>query len=74
MEHFFNNPFIVPISAFVMVIVIVAISSFRKMREKELLAHQELRMKEMEHERKLKEMEIEKAKIELEKARVGKSS
>jgi len=28
----------------------------------------------MEHERKMKEMEIEKAKLELEKARVGKST
>jgi hypothetical protein len=52
-----------------MVIIVVAMINFRKMREKELVAHQELRLREMEHERKLKEMEIEKAKLELEKAR-----
>jgi hypothetical protein len=36
-------------------------------------AHQELRMREMEHERRIKEMEIEKAKIELERMKVGKT-
>jgi hypothetical protein len=39
------------------------------MREKELQAHQDLRLREMEHERKMKEMEIEKSKLELDKAR-----
>ncbi len=29
----------------------------------QIQAHQELRLREMEHERKLKEMEIEKAKV-----------
>jgi hypothetical protein len=57
-----------------MVIIIVAIVHFGKMREKELQAHQELRLREMEHERKLKEMEIEKARIELEKARLSKGT
>ncbi|MGH9398491.1 MAG: hypothetical protein ACRD18_16785 [Terriglobia bacterium] len=68
----FDNPgVLVPLGAFVCAIIIVAISAVRKMREKELVAHQELRAREMEHERRLKELEIEKAKIELEKARVG---
>jgi hypothetical protein len=44
------------------------------MRERELQAHQELRVREMEHERKMKEMDIEKAKIDLEKARMGKGA
>jgi hypothetical protein len=70
---FLLNPFIIPLGAFLMVILIVAIVQFSKMREKELQAHQELRLREMEHERKLKEMEIEKAKLELERARTGKS-
>jgi hypothetical protein len=69
-----HNPFVVPLGAFVMVILIVAITHFARMREKELQAHQELRRHEMEHERKLKEMEIEKAKIELEKARLSKGA
>jgi hypothetical protein len=71
---FLVNPLIIPVAAFVMVIAIVAVTQFAKMREKELQAHQELRRQEMEHERKLKEMEIEKARIELEKARASKGS
>jgi len=69
-----HNLPLIPLGAFLMVIIIVAIVHFGKMREKELQAHQELRLHEMEHERKLKEMEIEKAKIELEKARVSKGT
>ena len=60
----------IPLGAFVMVVLIVAITSMKKMRERELEAHQVLRTQEMEHERKLKEMELEKARLELEKARV----
>jgi len=67
------SPFVVPLGVFVMVVLIVGINSMRKMREKELTAHQQLRTQEMEHERKLKELEIEKAKIELEKARATKA-
>lgn len=70
----FHNPLLIPLGAFVMVIIIVAIVNMAKMREKELAAHQELRQREMEHDRKMKEMEIEKAKIELEKARLGKNT
>ena len=73
MESILNNPFIIPLGAFLMVIFIVGIVSMRRMREHELQAHQELRIREMEHERKLKEMEIEKARLELEKARAGKN-
>jgi uncharacterized membrane protein len=70
----FHSGLIVPLGAFLMVIIIVAIVHMSKMREKELQAHQALRAQEMEHERKMKELEIEKARIELEKTRVGKSS
>jgi hypothetical protein len=70
----FDNPgVIVPLGAFLMVIIIIAIKGVRAMREKELQAHQELRAREMEHERRLKELEIEKAKIELEKTRMSES-
>ncbi len=64
-----NPGIIVPLGAFLMVIIIVAVVNYRGMREKELLAHQDLRLREMEHERKLKEMEIEKTKLELEKGK-----
>jgi len=74
MERILDNPFIIPLGAFVMVIFIVAITSMRRMRERELQAHQDLRSREMEHERKLKEMELEKARLELERAKVGKTS
>ncbi|HEV2500606.1 MAG TPA: hypothetical protein VGY31_13600, partial [Terriglobia bacterium] len=60
--------------AFLMVIILVAIKGVRTMREKELQAHQELRAREMEHERRLKELEIEKAKLEIEKTRMGKTA
>jgi hypothetical protein len=74
MENILNNPgTIIPLGAFVMVIFIIAITSMRKMRQRELDAHQELRIREMEHERKLKELEIEKARLELEKAKAGKN-
>lgn len=66
----FSDPgIVIPLGAFVMAIVIVAITQMRKMRERELDAHQALRKEEMEHERKIKELEIEKAKLELEKAK-----
>jgi hypothetical protein len=61
-----NPGILVPLGAFLMVVIIVAIASFRKMRERELQAHQDLRLREMDHERRLKEMEIERLKLELE--------
>jgi hypothetical protein len=67
------SPFVVPLGAFGMVVLIVAIASMKKMREKELEAHQQLRTQEMEHERKMKELDIERAKLELEKARTTKN-
>ena len=74
MESVLNNPILIPLGGMLMAIFIVAIVSMRKMRERELQAHQELRIREMEHERTLKEMEIEKAKLELEKAKAAKSA
>jgi Na+/melibiose symporter-like transporter len=70
---FWNNPLIIPLAAFLMVVIIVAIGTYKKTRERELLTHQELRLREMEHERKMKELEIEKLRLELEKARTSKS-
>lgn len=67
------SPFIVPLGAFAMVVLIVAIANMKKMREKELEAHHQLRTQEMEHERRMKELEVEKAKVELEKTRAGKT-
>lgn len=63
----------VPLGAFAMTIIIVAIVVFGRMRERELRAHQELRLREMEHERRLKELEVERLKLEVESSarRVG---
>jgi hypothetical protein len=74
MEHVLFNPFIVPLGLFAMIILIVGITAMRKMRERELQAHYDLRIRELEHDQKMKELEIEKAKLELEKAKVNKSS
>jgi len=43
----------------VMIIAVVAITSWFKFREKELRSQQELRTREMEHLQKMKELEIE---------------
>lgn len=68
-------PFLIPIVGVtviaIMVVLIVSIVMSRKVRENELRVHQEMRTKEMEHERRLKELEIEKVRLEIEKARVG---
>jgi len=55
---------LVPLGGLAMAIIVVAIINFRKMRERELQAHGELRQREMEHERRLKELEIERLKLE----------
>ena len=52
----------------VMIIAVVAITSWFKFREKELRTQEELRIKEMAHLQKMKELEIE-----LEKARARSS-
>ena len=70
----FFNPLTIPIAAFLMVVVIVAITSFGKMRERELEAHREMRVREMEHERKMKELEVERAKLEVERTRQSKAA
>jgi len=62
----------VPLGAFAMTIIIVAVVVFGRMRERELRAHQELRVREMEHERHLKELEVERLKLEVEHARLGR--
>jgi uncharacterized protein HemX len=64
---------LIAISAILMPVLIVGIVFWYKARDRELQAHQELQMRQMEHERKMKEMEIEKAKIELERAKASRT-
>jgi hypothetical protein len=67
------SPIVIPLGFFAMVVLIVAIAVMKKMRDRELQAHQELRLREMDHERRLKELEIEKAKVEMEKVKSAPS-
>ena len=43
----------------VMIIAVVAIGGWFKLREKELRIQQEMRLKEIAHQEKMKEMELE---------------
>ncbi len=67
------NPYVVfpliPITGFLMVVGIVAIVFWYKAREKELQFHQDMRIREMEHQRRMKELELE-----LEKIKTGRAS
>jgi len=66
-------PIVGTIAGTLMVVAIVAIVFWFKGRERELAFHQDMRIREMEHQRKMKELEVE-----LEKAKVlqltGKSA
>jgi hypothetical protein len=68
MENFPIFPFLIPIAGIVfgtvMVVAIVGIVHWSKARDKELQYHQDLRIREMEHQTKMKQLEIdlEKAK------------
>ena len=49
-------------------VIIVGIVFWYKAREKELQYHQDLRIREMEHQRKMKELEIELEKTKAQRA------
>ena len=59
---------LIPIVAILMPVCIVGIVFWYKAREKELQFHQDLRIRDMEHQKKMKELEPE---IEKTKARQG---
>ena len=63
MEFLPFGPFMIPIAGMAMVVAIVGIVFWFKAREKELQFHQDMRLKEMEHQRKLKELELEVEKV-----------
>ena len=52
-------PSFIPIAAMGMVLAIVGIVFWFKTREKELQAHQDMRIREMDHQRRMKELELE---------------
>jgi len=61
--NFDINPLWIPIAGVVfgtaMIVAIVAIVHWFKARDKELQYHQDLRIREMEHQIKMKQLEIE---------------
>jgi hypothetical protein len=59
MEAFLQPDVLMPVSIVVIILGSVALTGFRKMREKELQYHQDLRIREMEHQEKMKQLEIE---------------
>ena len=67
------NPLLIPIVGTIfgtlMVVAIVGIVFSFKARDKELQYHQDLRLREMDHQVKMKQLEIE-----LEKAKAGNAS
>ncbi len=72
MEQFPVNPFMIPIvgtiGGIVMIIAIVAIVFWYKARQRELQVHQDMRIREMEHQRKMKELEWEMEKVKARQA------
>lgn len=56
-------PFLIPIAGMLMVVAVVGIIFWYKAREKELQFHQDLRMREMENQKRLKELELEIEKV-----------
>jgi hypothetical protein len=59
MEALLQPDVLMPVSIVVIILGTVALTGFRKMREKELQYHQDLRIREMEHQEKMKQLEIE---------------
>jgi hypothetical protein len=62
-----DSPVIIPLAAFVLAVIIVAIVHLMKIRDLEIDSLQRLRIEEMEHQRKMRELDLE-----LERVRQGK--
>ena len=59
MERLLQPTVLLPLSVVAICIGIVAINAVRRVRERQLQYHQDLRIREMEHQRKMKELEVE---------------
>jgi uncharacterized protein (DUF697 family) len=64
-------PIVGTIAGAVMSVAVVAITFWYKARTKELQFHQDLRVREMEHQVKMKELEVE---LEKAKARISQAA
>ena len=63
MEVYALLPLLIPFAGMLTAIVIVWAVVWHKAHEKELQFHQDLRLKEMEHQRRMKELELEVEKV-----------
>ena len=63
MHDIMNSPYAVPLGGLLVGAVWVGFTSWRKVRERELLQEGELRQKEMEHQLQLKAMDLELARL-----------
>ena len=63
MEIFALLPLLIPFAGMLTAIVVVWAVVWYKAHEKELQFHQDLRLKEMEHQRRMKELELEVEKV-----------
>jgi len=61
-----DSPTMIPLAAFALAVIIVAIVHLMKIRDLEIDSHQRLRIEEMEHQRKMRELDLE-----LERVRQG---
>lgn len=57
------SPFLIPLSVFGMVVLIVALSYLSKIHSLEVEVHQNLHAQEMEHKRKMQELDVELQRI-----------
>ena len=53
------SPTMIPVAIFLMVVIIVAITSVTRLREKEIAAQQKLHAAQLEHQRKMLELQAE---------------
>ena len=58
-----DSPFIIPLAGYALVVLIVAISQFTCLRDKETDTARRLQIEEMEHRRKMQELEMELARV-----------
>ncbi|MBZ5545408.1 MAG: hypothetical protein LAO07_17300 [Acidobacteriia bacterium] len=54
-----HTPFIIPLSVFAMVVLIVAIVKLAKLRDKEMEVQQRLHVEQLDHQRKMQDLQLE---------------
>lgn len=60
-----DSPFVIPLAAFALVALIVAITQLTSIRDKEAEAARRLHLEEMEHQRKMQELEQQLARLKM---------